>query len=291
MSQGSAASAPGEKTLVVIEYEKVEGTYLELGYWDEDIGAERYAELLHEGRIREEGYLTFDGNLLLINGQPDTAISLKNETIFRCYCAPDLQNCRACFMRKRTIFAEGNAQLARVELHSTQATVRDLRAKNSILEAENAALRASTRAIRTELRTSKSQVLALKDYIAKELTGRVAALGPDHPLNLFHRAADKFESEGGNVGLSARLAASGLQGGVAPTPDNGRRVSHDSGFGGGVPSGSPPDSAGEFTDSDDEDAHDGLALARKRRRVSSAGPSRPPTSAATSTRRRRRRPS
>jgi hypothetical protein len=33
------------KKVVVIEYDKVEGTYLKLGYWDEDIGAERYAEL------------------------------------------------------------------------------------------------------------------------------------------------------------------------------------------------------------------------------------------------------
>ncbi|KFY06087.1 hypothetical protein V491_08866, partial [Pseudogymnoascus sp. VKM F-3775] len=122
MSSEPAASAPAEKKVVVIEYERLEGTYLELGYWDEDISAERYADLLSEGRIREEGYLTFDGNLLSIMGRPNTAISLKNETIFRCYCAPDLQNCSACFMRKRTIFAEGRAQLARVELHSAQAT-------------------------------------------------------------------------------------------------------------------------------------------------------------------------
>lgn len=45
MSQRSAASGVEEKTVVVIEYDKVQGTYLELGYWDEDIGAERYAEL------------------------------------------------------------------------------------------------------------------------------------------------------------------------------------------------------------------------------------------------------
>lgn len=33
------------KKMVVVEYHKVLGTYLELGFWDEDIGAERYAEL------------------------------------------------------------------------------------------------------------------------------------------------------------------------------------------------------------------------------------------------------
>lgn len=45
MSSGPAASVQAEKKVVVIEYEKLEGTYLELGYWDDDIGAERYAEL------------------------------------------------------------------------------------------------------------------------------------------------------------------------------------------------------------------------------------------------------
>lgn len=41
----SAASGVGEKKVVVIEYDKLEGTYLELGYWDEDIGEERFAAL------------------------------------------------------------------------------------------------------------------------------------------------------------------------------------------------------------------------------------------------------
>lgn len=40
-----AASGVGEKKVVVIELEKLEGTYLELGYWDEDIGAEAYDDL------------------------------------------------------------------------------------------------------------------------------------------------------------------------------------------------------------------------------------------------------
>lgn len=35
---------------------------------------------LNEGRIREEPILKFDGNLLQIHGQPNTAIPLKNET-------------------------------------------------------------------------------------------------------------------------------------------------------------------------------------------------------------------
>jgi hypothetical protein len=40
-----AASGVGEKKVVVIELEKVAGTYLELGFWDDDIGTERYDEL------------------------------------------------------------------------------------------------------------------------------------------------------------------------------------------------------------------------------------------------------
>jgi hypothetical protein len=35
---------------------------------------------LREGRIREEDYLQFDGNLLRIMDSPDESISLKNET-------------------------------------------------------------------------------------------------------------------------------------------------------------------------------------------------------------------
>ncbi|KFZ11321.1 hypothetical protein V502_07600 [Pseudogymnoascus sp. VKM F-4520 (FW-2644)] len=288
MPARSAASGVGEKKVVVIEYDKLEGTYLELGYWDEDIGEERFAALLQEGRIREEGYLTFDGNLLHIKGRPNTAISLKNETIFRCYCAPDLQNCRACFMRKRTIFAEGQAQLARLSRREAKAAARHFKAaarhfrgKAGVLEAEVAGLKTevtfleSTATARdTELRASKAQVLDLKDFIAKRFAGEVHALGAAHPLTEFQRAADTFESEGRNVGLSARQGASEHRDGRAPTTDGGSQESPSSGFGGGVPSGSP-DGARVIADADDGDVQVRL--------TSSAGPSRPPTS--TSTRR------
>lgn len=45
MSGRPAASGVDQKKVVVIEYDKIRGTYLELGFWDDDIGAEKYAEL------------------------------------------------------------------------------------------------------------------------------------------------------------------------------------------------------------------------------------------------------
>ena len=188
-------------------------------------------------------------------------------------------------MRKRTIFAEGRAQLARMELRSAQATAADLTDKADILEVEVASLKSALAQRDTELATSKAQVLALKDYIANRYADEVQALDATHPLAEFQRAADVFESEGGNAGLSARQAADGHQAARAPASDNGRQESHNRGVARGVQSGSP-DRGGDSTDSDDEDVHDGLA--RKRRRVSSAGPSRPLTSTATSSRRRHR---
>lgn len=189
-------------------------------------------------------------------------------------------------MRKRTIFAEGRAQLARVELRSAQATAADLTDKADVLEVEVASLQSALAQRDTELAVSKAQVLALKDYIANRYADEVQALDATHPLAEFQRAADVFESEGGNAGLSARQAANGHQAARAPAPDNnGRQESHTSGMARGVQSGSP-DRAGDSTDSDDGDVHDGLA--RKRRRISSAGPSRPPTSTTTTSRRRRR---
>ncbi|OBU01027.1 hypothetical protein VE01_00939 [Pseudogymnoascus verrucosus] len=291
MSKRPAAPVVDQKKVVVIEYDKLEGTYLELGFWDDDIGAEKYAELLHKGRIREEAIVDFDGNLLRIHGQPNTAIALKNETIFRCLCTPDLQNCRACFMRKRTIYAEGRAQLARLERRSAKAAARHYKAKAGVLEAEVAVLTSSLGERDTEVATLKSslaerdaeldaakaQVLALKDFIANRFTDAVQSLGAAHPVAEFQQAADAFEKEGGNMGRSALAGAFGLPAERAPTSDTGVA-------GGGVLSGSPG-SGGDITDSDDEDVHDGLA--RKRRRISSAGPSRPPTSTAGNNSRRR----
>ncbi|OBT42084.1 hypothetical protein VE00_06564 [Pseudogymnoascus sp. WSF 3629] len=284
MSGRPAASGVDQKKVVVIEYDKIRGTYLELGFWDDDIGAEKYAELLHRGRIREEPCLDFDGNLQRIHGQPGTAIALKNETIFQCYCSGDLQNCRACFMRKRTIFAEGCAQLARTEGRAAKAAARHYKAKAGVLEAEVAVLtsqvdirdaevatlRSSLAERNAELDAAKAQVLALKDFLADGFTGAVQALGAAHPVAEFHGAADAFEKEGGNVGLSARAGAFGHQAERAPTSDGAVGVG-----GGGALSGSPG-SNGDITDSDDEDIHDGLA--RKRRRISSTGPSSAPTS-------------
>ncbi|KFZ16284.1 hypothetical protein V501_02286 [Pseudogymnoascus sp. VKM F-4519 (FW-2642)] len=314
MSKRPAESVVDEKKVVVIEYDKLEGTYLELGFWDDDIGAEKYAELIHKGRIREEPCQDFDGNLLRIHGQPNTAIALKNETyetpyprssdpptdpgphsIFRCLCTPDLQNCRACFMRKRTIFAEGRAQLARIELRAAKAAARHYKAKAGVLEAEVAVLPSSLLERDTEVATLKSslaerdaeldaakaQVLALKDFIANRFTDAVQSLGAAHPVAEFQQAADAFEKEGGNVGRSAQLDAFGLPAERAPTAD-GCEVA-----GGGLLSGSPG-SGGDITDSDDEDVQDGLA--RKRRRISSAGPSSAPTST-TGNSNSRRRPS
>lgn len=184
-------------------------------------------------------------------------------------------------MRKRTIFAEGQAQLARLSRREAKAAARHFKAaarhfkgKAGVLEAEVAALKSSATAHDTELLASKAQVLELKDFIAKRFADEVHALGAAHPLNQFQRAADKFESEGGNVGLSARQSADGHRDGRAPTTDGGSQESPDSGFGGGVPSGSP-DGAGDIADADDGDFQVRL--------TSSAGPSRPPTS--TSTRR------
>lgn len=192
-------------------------------------------------------------------------------------------------MRKRTTFAEGRAQLARLERREAKAAARHFKSAAILLEAEVASLKSSIAALEssatardTELLASKSQVLELKDYIAKRFADEVHALGAAHPLNQFQRAADEFESEGGNVGLSARLAAGGHQDGGASTHGGSSLESPDSGFGGAVLSGSP-DGAGELTDEDDGDFQVGLA----RRRTSSAGPSRPPASASC----RRRRPS
>ncbi|KFX86072.1 hypothetical protein O988_09779, partial [Pseudogymnoascus sp. VKM F-3808] len=276
-----AASGVGEKKVVVIELEKMEGTYLELGFWDDDIGAERYDELLQEGRIRELSSLDFDGNLLRLEGQPDRAISLKNSTIFRCYCAPDLQNCRACFMRKRTQFAEGRAQLARVGRREAKIRTRRFKAKAESLEAEVAALESTVDTLEStlterdaELRASKAQVLALKDYIAAQFADRVHALGAAHPLAEFQRAADVFASKGGKVGRSVQPGdASGHLAEHAPTTEHDAGNNHTGGLGGGVKRSGSPDGAGESTDSDDEDFH--IGLARKRRRTSSAGLDRP----------------
>ncbi|OBT78331.1 hypothetical protein VF21_02222 [Pseudogymnoascus sp. 05NY08] len=284
MSGRKAASGVDQKKVVVIEYDKIQGTYLELGFWDDDIGAEKYAELLNKGQIREEPCLDFDGNLVQIHGQPNVAIPLKNETIFRCLCTPDLQNCRACFMRRRTIFAEGRAQLARFERRAFKAAARHYKAKAGVLEAEVAVLTsqadirdAEVATLNTELDVAKAQLLAMKDFMANRFTGAVQALGAAHHVAGFHEAADAFEKEGGNVGLSARAGAFGHPAERAPTSDAGVA-------GAGALSGSPG-SDGDITDSDDEDIRDGLA--RKRRRVSSAGPSLAPTSTAGGSSRRR----
>ncbi|OBT87849.1 hypothetical protein VE02_02102 [Pseudogymnoascus sp. 03VT05] len=284
MSGRPAASGVDQNKVVVIEYDKIQGTYLELGFWDDDIGGEKYAELLAKGRIREEPCLDFDGNLLRIHGQSNVAIPLKNETIFRCLCTPDLQNCRACFMRKRTIFAEGRAQLARFEGRAFKEAARHYKAKAGVLEAEVAILTsqadirdAEVATLKSELDAAKAQVLALKDFLADRFTGAVQSLGAAHPVAEFLEAADAFEKEGGNVGLSACAGAFGHPAEHAPTSDAGVA-------GGGALSGSPG-SDGDITDSDDEDIHDGLA--RKRRRVSSAGPSSAPTSTTGGNSRRR----
>lgn len=182
-------------------------------------------------------------------------------------------------MRKRTIFAEGQAQLARLSRRSAKAAARHFKGKAGVLEAEVTALKSEVTFLEsaatardTELLASKAQVLELKDFIANRFADVVHALGAAHPLTEFQQAADKFESEGRNVGLSARQGADRHQDGRAPTTDGGSQESPDSGFGSGVPSGSP-DGAGVIADADD-----GVVQARL---TSSAGPSRPPTSTST----------
>ncbi|OBT51847.1 hypothetical protein VE04_08007 [Pseudogymnoascus sp. 24MN13] len=286
MSKRPAESVVDQKKVVVIEYDKLDGTYLELGFWDDDIGAEKYAELLHKGRIREEAIVDFDGNLLRIHGQPNTAIALKNETyeptyprssdsptdlapnsIFRCLCTPDLQNCRACFMRKHTIFGEGRARLARLAPAPPKQPPGTTKPRPPIWRPRSPCSpplsESATPSATPSSTRSKAQVLALKDFIANRFTGAVQSLGAAHPVAEFQQAADAFEKEGGNVGLSARAGAFGLPAERAPTSDAGV-------VGGGVLSGSPG-SGGDITDSDDEDVHDGLA--RKRLVVAPPHPS------------------
>ncbi|OBT62658.1 hypothetical protein VE03_07480 [Pseudogymnoascus sp. 23342-1-I1] len=272
MSSRPAAPGTGERKMVVLELDKLEGTYLDLGFWDEDIGHEAYADLLRSSRIREED---FDGNLLRIHTSPHPGIPLKNETIFRCYCtSPGLQNCRACHMRKRTAFAEGRAQLAHLERTDALARARRYKDAARHFRAEASVLEAAVAERDAELVAANAKIEALKGFLAAQFAENVAALPADHELAAFQRAADKFEAEGGNAGRSAHVAADEHHAGDAPADDLGA---------GGA------DGEGASTDSDDEDAHDGLA--RKRRRVSSAGPSRPPVSAGASARRRRPVPS
>lgn len=101
-------------------------------------------------------------------------------------------------MRKRTTFAEGRAQLARLERREAQAAARHFKSAAILLEAEVASLKSSIAALEssatardTELLASKAQVLELKDYIAKRFADEVHALGAAHPLNQFQRAADR----------------------------------------------------------------------------------------------------
>jgi hypothetical protein len=81
--------------VIVVEHERLEETYLVLGPWDEDIGHEKFSELyvcsnmtgisltrnsLMEGRLRDTGFDSFDGNLLRHHGQKSGGLPLKNET-------------------------------------------------------------------------------------------------------------------------------------------------------------------------------------------------------------------
>jgi hypothetical protein len=183
-------------------------------------------------------------------------------------------------MRKRTQFAEGRAQLARVGRREAKIRTRRFKAKAESLEATVATLTDTITERDAELRASKAQIFALKDYIAAQFADRVHALGAAHPLAEFQRAADVFASKGGKVGRSVQPGdASGHQAEHAPTTE------HEGGLGGGVMPSGAPDGAGESTDSDDEDFH--IGLARKRRRTSSAGLDRPLGSAVS----RRRAPS